>query len=211
MKNIHKMLNFCKFFFNKVGIRALLIANILVILSIQILAQSNDISSYNVVWESPSADASGQMPFGNGDVAAGVYAIENGDLYLLLAKNDALTHTGDIFKTGRVRISISPNPFISGKSFQQILDMETGSIRIEADGIQLKIWADANRNVYHIEINSPENISIEAQPEFWERFEACGFNNFDVTGENVQSKLNEEPTQDVLIERNGNILWYYAV
>ena len=42
----------------------------------------------------------GQMPLGNGDIAAGVCAIEDGDLYLLLAKNDALTYNGDIFKTG---------------------------------------------------------------------------------------------------------------
>ena len=42
------------------------------------------VARYNVVWESPSKDASGQMPLGNGDIAAGVYAIEDGDLYLLL-------------------------------------------------------------------------------------------------------------------------------
>lgn len=69
------------------------------------------IGRYNVVWDSPSKDASGQMPLGNGDIAAGVYAIEDGDLYLLLAKNDAFNYNGDIYKTGRVRISLSPNPF----------------------------------------------------------------------------------------------------
>jgi len=31
-----------------------------------------DMARYNVVWASPSKDASGQMPLGNGDVAAGV-------------------------------------------------------------------------------------------------------------------------------------------
>lgn len=41
------------------------------------------------------------MPLGNGDIAAGVYAIENDALYLLLSKNDAFTYNGDIFKTGR--------------------------------------------------------------------------------------------------------------
>ncbi|MBM3891951.1 MAG: hypothetical protein FJ388_22790, partial [Verrucomicrobia bacterium] len=67
-----------------------------------------DMSRYNVVWDSPSKDATGVMPIGNGDIAAGVYAIENGDLYLLLAKNDAYTYAGDIFKTGRVRVSLTP-------------------------------------------------------------------------------------------------------
>ena len=70
-----------------------------------------DMSRYNVVWNSPSKDATGVMPIGNGDIAAGVYAIENGDLYLLLAKNDAFSYCGDLYKTGRVRVSLNPNPF----------------------------------------------------------------------------------------------------
>ena len=105
------------------------------------------ISRYDVVWNTPSKDASGQMPIGNGNIAAGVYAIENGDLYLLLAKNDAYTYQGDLFKTGRVRISLDPNPFKSGKPFRQTLDLPTGSVRIEADGVTLRIWADAHRHL----------------------------------------------------------------
>ena len=80
-------------------------------------AQSGAMSKYNVVWHSPSTDASGQMPLGNGDIAAGVYAIENDALYLLLSKNDAFTYNGDLFKTGRVKISMDPNPFVPGKFF----------------------------------------------------------------------------------------------
>ena len=97
------------------------------------------ISRYNVVWNSPSKDASGVMPIGNGDIAAGVYAIENGDLYLLLSKNDAYTYMGDIYKTGRVRITMDPNPFISGKTFKQTLDLPNGSILIEADKVRIQI------------------------------------------------------------------------
>ena len=173
--------------------------------------QSNSPNDYTVTWNSPSKDATGQMPLGNGDIAAGAYAIEDGDLFLLLAKNDAFTHQGDIFKTGRVRISISPNPFASGKSFRQVMDMEDGCLRIEADQVKMKIWADAHRNVYHVEINSSEPIKVEAQPDLWNRFEACNFNNFDVTGEGAQELERVKPTQDVQLDRNGNILWYYAV
>ena len=114
--------------------RGVLILAVLGWLATQCVA-GESIARYNVLWESPSKDATGQMPLGNGDIAAGVYAIEDGDLYLLLAKNDALTYNGDIFKTGRVRVSIAPNPFVSGKPFRQTLDLSTGSIRIEADGI----------------------------------------------------------------------------
>jgi len=161
------------------------------------------IGRYNVVWESPSKDASGQMPLGNGDIAAGVYAIEDGDLYLLLAKNDALTYNGDIFKTGRVRVSLTPNPFAEGKPFRQTLDLPTGSIHIEADGVSLRIWADANRPVYHVQIDAPDEISVSAEPEFWERFDDCG--------SNVSRAPIDDVTQDVRLERNGRILWYFAV
>ena len=89
-------------------------ANMLLLACCPSMAFAAKVDCYNVVWESPSVDASGQMPLGNGDVAAGVYAIEDGALYLLLAKNDALTYNGDIFKTGRAKISLSPNPFAKG-------------------------------------------------------------------------------------------------
>jgi len=107
-------------------------------------------SRYNVVWGSPSKDATGVMPLGNGDIAAGVYVIEDGDLYLLLAKNDAYNSAGEIYKTGRVRVALDPNPFQRGKPFRQTLDLATGSIRIDADGVALRIWADANHPLYHV-------------------------------------------------------------
>lgn len=166
---------------------------------------------YNVIWKTPSKDPSGVMPIGNGNIAAGVYAIEDGDLYLLLAKNDAYTYMGDIFKTGRVRISLDPNPFKEGKPFRQTLDLSSGSIRIEADGVKLRIWADANRPVYHIEINSPQKINVNARPEFWTRFDACVFNVVDFSNKPYPLVTTAEPTQDIRIERNGNIIWYYAV
>lgn len=165
--------------------------------------RSMDMSRYNVVWEHPSTDASGQMPLGNGDIAAGVYAIEDGDLYLLLAKNDALTYNGDIFKTGRVKISLYPNPFAKGKRFKQTLDMQTGSILIEADTVKARVWADANRPVYHVQIDSPENIAVTAVSDLWKRIDSCG--------RNCTRDPIDPPAQDVRLERDGKILWYLTV
>jgi len=145
---------------------------------------------YNVVWTSPSKDATGVMPIGNGDIAAGVYAIENGDLYLLLSKNDAFNFAGDMYKTGRVRVALDPNPLKPGKFFRQTLDLPSGSVQIEADGVTLHVWADANRPVYHVEINAPQEIAVTAQPEFWNRLDG---------------------TKDVRLEREGKILWYFPV
>ena len=60
------------------------IFTVLLLIPLAIVA-GPEMSRYNVVWNSPSKDATGVMPVGNGSIAAGVYAIENGDLYLLLA------------------------------------------------------------------------------------------------------------------------------
>ena len=171
-----------------------------------LLAATPDVSRYNVVWNSPSKDPSGVMPVGNGDIAAGVYAIENGDLFLLLAKNDAYTYQGDLFKTGRVRVSLTPNPFQSGKPFRQTLDLPTGSIRIDSDGTKLRIWADANRPVFHLEIESSREIDVAAKPEFWKRFDHCSFN----VANGYEAPFGQ-PVQDAKLERNGRLLWYFAV
>ncbi|GAB6164998.1 DUF5703 domain-containing protein [Thermostilla marina] len=166
-------------------------------------SSSSAVARYNVIWHSPSTDPSGQMPIGNGDIAAGVYALEDGSLYLLLSKNDAYTYNGDLFKTGRVRIDLEPNPFQKGKPFIQTLDLPTGSIRIEADGVTFRVWADANKPVYHVEIHSPQPLRVRAQPEFWQRFDSCLYN--------VTSEPIDPPTQDVCVQRDGHIVWYYAV
>lgn len=193
------------------GLAILILFNSCSVRSDKIKAYKERIDRYNVVWNSPSKDASGVMPIGNGDIAAGVYAIENGDLYLLLAKNDAYTYLGDIFKTGRVRITMDPNPFLSGKPFRQTLDLPNGSILIEADKVRIRIWADANRPVYHIEINSPRRLAVTARPEFWKRFDACVFNVMDYYTKSILQPPAGEPVQDVKLERDGKILWYYAV
>ena len=200
----------------KKGQRVFMICGLIAVLLIQTINSyaivlENKMSRYNVIWNTPSKDATGVMPLGNGDIAAGVYAIENGDLYLLLAKNDAYTFMGDIFKTGRVRISLKPNPFTTGKPFHQTLDLATGSIQIEADGVKLRIWADANRPVFHVEINSTKEIAVTAQPDLWKRFDHTSFNVTKFYTSAGGWLPDAEPTQDVQLERNGKMIWYFHV
>ena len=165
--------------------------------------QTPSVSRYNVVWNSPSTDSTGQMPLGNGDIAAGVYAIENDALYLLLSKNDAYSYSGDLFKTGRVKVTLTPNPFTKGKPFQQTLGLQTGSIHIEAGGVTVCVWADANRNVYHVQIDAPQEIAVKAEPEFWQRIDGCRANR-------MKAPI-DPPTQDICRAEDNHILWYYAV
>ena len=170
-----------------------------------------DITRHSVVWESPSQDTTGAMPVGNGDIAASVCAIENGDLDLLLAKNDAYNYLGDLFKTGRVRVSLTPNPFTAGKPFRQTLDLSTGSILIEADGVKLRVWADLQRPVFHVEIDAPHEIEVVARPEFWRRFDSCPHNVRSGYCRPDSQAAPDGPTQDVRVDLDDAILWYYHV
>ena len=189
-----------------------ILASLIIFLVIQNLTAlavdtDNRISRYNVVWETPSKDATGVMPIGNGDIAAGVYAIENGDLYLLLSKNDAYNYMGDIFKTGRVRISLNPNPFKPGKPFRQTLDLATGSIRIEADGMTIRIWADANRPVFHVEVSAPREVQVTVRPDLWKRLDYTVFNMAEFNGTKFYpSTVIAEPTQNICLEKDGKLL-----
>jgi len=101
-------------------------------------AGSQLMARYPVVWDSPSHDATGSMPIGNGDLGANVYVVENGDLFLLLGKTDAYDWQGNVCKTGRVRVRLNPNPFAQGQPFKQVLDIVHGCVTISAGGVELK-------------------------------------------------------------------------
>ena len=64
------------------------------------------IETPDVVWDSPSADARGSMPIGNGDIAANVWVEPSGDLVLLLSKSDAWDEVSRLCKLGRLRIKL---------------------------------------------------------------------------------------------------------
>ncbi len=144
---------------------------------------------YNVVWDAPSVDATGSMPVGNGDLGANVYAVTNGDFYLLLGKTDAYDGQGNVCKTGRVRVHLDPNPLAGGLPFQQVLDIVHGCVDITAGGVALKVWVDANHPVYHVEIHSDHELTVTAVPEFWPR---------------------QDHIPDVILTNRDNLTWYHA-
>ena len=114
------------------------------------------VSDYNVVWDSPSADCNGSMPIGNGDIGANVWVEENGDLLFYLSKTDAWDEHARLVKLGKIRVSLTPNPFAKGCAFKQELDLRDGVIHItgEARGpdisVDLRFWIDANHPVVRI-------------------------------------------------------------
>ena len=88
------------------------------------------LEKYNVTWDTPSENSMGSMPAGNGDI--GINLWENGDLLFYLSKTDAWSENCRLLKIGKVRLSLSPSPFMEGTPFLQELDVTDGMIHIVA-------------------------------------------------------------------------------
>lgn len=128
---------------------------------------------YNVVWESPSKDALGSMPIGNGDITANLWVEEDGDLIFYIGKSDAWDEYNRLLKIGKVRISFSPNPFEKGGKFRQELVLKNGEIVINGEtpdssnAVEIHVWIDANHPVINISIKSTYHLKATISFEIW--------------------------------------------
>lgn len=120
----------------------------------------------NVVWTSPSKNASGAMPIGNGNILANVWVERSGDLLVGLGKMDA--KTGKVTKLGRVRVRLDPALPV-GKTFKQTLMFGKGAVEV-LSGHQTKdtgfsIFVDANRPVVHVQLTGRKAVDMTARFE----------------------------------------------
>lgn len=128
---------------------------------------------YNITWTSPSADATGSMPIGNGDLAANVWVEQaTGDLLILLAKHDAFDENANLLKVGRIRVSFSPNPGCDpAVEFRQTLCLRDASLHITAlaGGLRLaaRLHVDLNRPVLVVDIEASAPVGVVAAVEMW--------------------------------------------
>lgn len=133
-------------------------------------AQAAGLDQYNVVWDSPSKDASGSMPVGNGDIGLNVW-VQDGDLLFLIGKADAWDENSINCKLARVRVKFSPNPFSDGAPFRQATVLENGEIEITAgaagSAVTTRLWVDANRPVVHVESRGEKPFSQQVILETW--------------------------------------------
>ena len=129
------------------------------------------LDSCNVVWTSPSADASGSMPIGNGEVGLNVWVEKGGDLAFYIARTDSWGENCRLLKLGRVRISLSPNPFAEGLRFRQELLLRQGRIAIAAGPpdrqVALTVFVDADRPVIHVTVRGAAPLELTARLDVW--------------------------------------------
>lgn len=121
----------------------------------------------DVRWDSLGKDENTSMPLGNGDMAVNVWTGQNGDIVLLMAKGDAWSENGQLLKLGRVRISLTPNPFVGAVGFTQTLRLEDASIELRAGKNLVRIWVDANHPVIRVGVSTAKAVSCRAVAEIW--------------------------------------------
>ena len=125
-----------------------------------------NVSKYNVTWQELGTDENSSMPFGNGEIAGNVWTEQNGDIVLLLARTDAWSENAQLLKVGRVRVSLSPNPF-QGAKVQQTLHLEDGTVTISSGKNEVKIWADANQPIVRVKSKMSSPVKVTARLETW--------------------------------------------
>lgn len=173
------------------------------------------LSSYNVVFDSKGSSSKDSMPIGNGDMAANVWVEDNGDLMLYLSKGDSFSEATRLLKLGKLRIKLTPNPFASGKPFKQELSLIDGAIYVTAgegsEQVTLKIWADANNPVIHVEAESESEIGVEVKAEPWRttELEMNDTNKRSYIGVHINTAEPPKESADVYLNRPDSITWYH--
>ncbi|MCU0874608.1 MAG: DUF5703 domain-containing protein, partial [Pirellulaceae bacterium] len=177
------------------------------------------LDSYNVVWESPSANYGGSLPLGNGDIGLNVWVEADGDLQFLISKTDAWDDNARLVKIGKVCVHLEPNPFAAGQSFRQTLHLRDATIVTEAgDGDRravVRVWVDANLPVIHLTADSQSPLEATAAIELW-RTEQQPYTQLQISDIMVNRRLpdgQQAPTiiepDTVLADQAERIGWYH--
>lgn len=107
------------------------------------------------------------MPIGNGDLAANVWTERNGDVVLLISKADAWTELNKLVKLGRLRVQLTPNPFLGATDFRQSLSLNDATVEIRSGRNVVQVWVDANSPVLHVLAHLDRPTTIRAAVELW--------------------------------------------
>lgn len=176
-------------------------------------AQNNTAGAYNVTWNSLGKDENSSMPLGNGDIAVNAWTEQNGDILLLIAKADAWSENCQLLKLGRVRIHLSPNPFMDSKAFTQTLNLETAELELRSGKNTVRIWVDANHPVIRFSTQTEYPTKLKATSEIWRtekyRLDQHHINNMQLghwEWNNKPDGLTFNP-DTVLLSKNNEVAW----
>ena len=172
---------------------------------------------YDVTWESPSADANGSMPLGNGDIGLNAWIEPSGELVFYISKTDAWGDNARLLKVGRVRVAFDPP--LPTETFRQTLRLRQGTLEAvfgqERETTTLRLWVDANHPVIYVKTGGNMPRTATASIELWrnEPFELPSIEVSDVQIDRSQPGGKHGPTivePDTLIDHlTDRIGWYH--
>jgi len=173
------------------------------------------LATCDVIWDSPSKNALGSMPSGNGDIGINAWVEESGDLVFYISKTDAWDENARLCKIGRVRVKFDPVLDVKA-SFRQQLKLCDGVIQIESkiqnQPAKISLWVDANQPVVRVDVNSAVAVTCRAEVELWRLRERPFGSNDDPHSAAGLSGHPYKPTvlPDVVVPATApQVLWYH--
>ncbi|WP_417361245.1 DUF5703 domain-containing protein [Galbibacter sp.] len=124
------------------------------------------LKDYNQQWTTQSKNSGESMPVGGGDIGMNVW-VEEGNVYAYFSKSGTFDEHNTFLKLGRLKLELSPNPFVGNDGFKQELVLEDGYIKIKQNGVQVNVWVDVFHPVIHVEVSSKEKIEAKFSYENW--------------------------------------------
>jgi hypothetical protein len=131
-----------------------------------IKAQIPVLENYNQIWNKQSNNASESMPLGGGDIGLNVW-VEKGDLYFYFSRSGTFDEHNTLLKLGRVKVTLSPNPFKDNEGFHQELILKDGYVLIAQKETKIKLWVDVFNPIIHFDLESKNSLKMTASYESW--------------------------------------------
>lgn len=129
-------------------------------------AQIPVLENYNQIWTTQSANSSESMPLGGGDIGLNVW-VEKGDLFFYFSRSGTFDEHNTLLKLGRVKVSLTPNPFADNEGFHQELVLKDGYILIAQKDVEIKLWVDVFKPIIHLDLESENPLKMNASYESW--------------------------------------------
>jgi alpha-L-fucosidase 2 len=177
------------------------------------------LAKYDVTWDSPSRDAWGTMPTGNGDIGLNVWVEESGDLLFYIGKTDLWDDNSRLLKLGRVRFRINPNPYLMSGRFLQTLRLRDATVEVRLgegeDMVSAQVWVDALHPVIHVLVEGRRPLEVNAGIEVWRTtpYELPSIEVSDVPFDHDVPGNQHFPTivepDTILTGLEGRIGWYH--
>ncbi|PJJ08533.1 hypothetical protein CLU83_1814 [Flavobacterium sp. 1] len=129
-------------------------------------AQIPVLENYNQIWNTQSNNSSESMPLGGGDIGLNVW-VEKGDLYFYFSRSGTFDEHNTLLKLGRLKVTLTPNPFKDNEGFKQELVLKDGYISIGQKDTKIKLWVDVFKPVIHLDLESKTPVKMTASYESW--------------------------------------------